>query len=317
MEIQIRSIQEHDLDLFLVEECSSNPPFLQWLIHKVYGEDFDVGELTEIGNSTNTPTGESDVEIWFLDKSGEKHCVLVEHKITAPNQPQQSERYIQRGNNYLEQGRCVEFRTVLIAPQAYLEGYKGKMSYQKMIEYELIKDWLNQHYSDQGRLDYKNTLMDQAITKSKAGYQPIIDSVATEFWRDYWNLINEMAPELEMNEPGPKPAGSGFIYFHPINLPKAVGLVHKLPHGNVDLQFERKGEIRMSFERLVKPSLSRGMSVTKAGESCCIRIKVEPVNWMEPLQSQEKQIREGIEAAKEFVVWADNNMTVVQKAADL
>ena len=73
----------------------------------------------------------------------------------------------------------------------------------------------------------------------------------------------------------------------------------------------------MSFERLVKLSLSRGMSVTKAGESCCIRIKVEPVNLMETLQSQEKQIKEGIKAAKELVVWANNNMTVVQKAADL
>ena len=276
-----------------------------------------MSELTEIGNSTNTPTGESDVEIWFLDKSGEKHCVLVEHKITAPTQPQQSERYIQRGNDYIKQGRCVGFRTVLIAPQAYLEGYIEEVSYDHTIEYELIKDWLGENYSDQRRLDYKNMLMDQVITKSKAGYQPIIDSVATEFWRDYWNLINEMAPELEMNEPGPKPAGSGFIYFHPINLPKAVDLVHKLPHGNVDLQFYHKGEMRMSFERLVKPSLTRGMNVTKAGESCCIRIKVEPVNWMESLQSQEKQIREGIEAAKEFVVWADNNMTVVQKAADL
>ena len=243
--------------------------------------------------------------------------MLVEHKITAPDQPLQSERYIQRGNNYRKQGRCVEFRTVLIAPQAYLEGYKGKVLYQKMIEYESIKDWLNQNYPDKGRLGYKNTLMDQAINKSKAGYQPIIDSVATEFWRDYWNLINEMAPELEMNEPGPKPAGSGFIYFHPINLPKAVGLVHKLPHGNVDLQFEHKGEMRISFERLVKPSLLRGMSVIKAGESCCIRIKVESVNLMESLHSQEKQIREGIEAAKEFVVWANNNMTVVQKAANL
>lgn len=81
MEIQIRAIQEHDLDLFLVEECSSNLPFLQWLIHKVYGEEFDVGVLTEIGNSTNTPTGESDVEIWFLDKSDKKYCMLVEHKI--------------------------------------------------------------------------------------------------------------------------------------------------------------------------------------------------------------------------------------------
>ena len=59
------------------------------------------------------------------------------------------------------------------------------------------------------------------------------------------------------------------------------------------------------------------MSVTKAGESCCIRIKVEPVNLMETLQSQEKQIKEGIKAAKELVVWANNNMTVVQKAADL
>ena len=74
MEIKIRAIQEHDLDLFLVEECSSNPPFLQWLIHRVYGEDFDVSQLIEIGNSTNTPSGESDVEIWFLDES-EKNIV--------------------------------------------------------------------------------------------------------------------------------------------------------------------------------------------------------------------------------------------------
>ena len=73
----------------------------------------------------------------------------------------------------------------------------------------------------------------------------------------------------------------------------------------------------MSFERLVKPSLTRDMSVTVAGESCCIRIKVEPVNWMESMQSQKKQIREGVEAAKEFVVWAHNNMTVVQEAANL
>src|SRR5271163_2193349 len=34
-----------------------------------------------------------------------------------------------------------------------------------------------------------------------------------EFWQEYWQCANECAPELQMDRPRPKPAGSGSYIF--------------------------------------------------------------------------------------------------------
>lgn len=143
----------------------------------------------------------------------------------------------------------------------------------------------------------------EAQQKKRIVSQRTPDERATKFWLCYWEITTTYFPMLNMPEPGPKPAGSWFIYLYPSGLPAGVNLIHKLETGNVDLQFLGKGSELENFQNLLKPYLNEGMILTSTGKSAVVRKEVPRIYVRDDIDQQKDQIFQGLTAAKELLDW--------------
>ncbi len=89
-----------------------------------------------------------------------------------------------------------------------------------------------------------------------------------------------------MKKPISKPAGAGFIPFKASSLPPGVELIHKLPHGNVDLQFHGKGQQLDQLRQQFGSFADEDMSFETASKSGCIRLRVPPLDTTQAFSSQ-------------------------------
>ncbi len=229
--------------------------------------------------------------------------LLIENKIGAGFQPRQAERYRERGESYMETGRCHSYRTILVAPSTYLgESPDSRRGFDAVVTYEEIGEWIDLDVGA-GRTLYKRALLGAAIQKATLGYQPDEDAPVTAFWRSYWELAKDIAPDLVMNEPGPKPGGSSFVYFRSHQLPAGVRIVHKMVYGNLDLQFGgmagRLGELRANYQQ----HLIEGMTITTAAKSGVVRQKVPPVDPSRAFELQEEEVRTCLSATAALLAW--------------
>jgi hypothetical protein len=301
MKISIAGVCERDLDLFLLEEFLSNVRFLQW-----FASAAGVGtnaSLLEIRRSVTQTNGESDLELTLQSSEGNRVRLLIENKVNASFQPQQAERYRARAEGYVKAGHCVAARTVLIAPHRYLRDSLANKGFDVSISYEDVRAELEGHELVGSRIEYKRALLVAAIEKSCRGYQAEADEPVTAFWRSYWRLATEMAPELAMKEPHGKPSGAGHITFSPSRLPSRVNICHKLIDGNVDLQLKGWGKRISELDPVIGPKLDHGMNLARAEGSAAVRLKVPTLRTAESFESQQEVARAGIEAALHLLMW--------------
>lgn len=300
--IPISGICERDIDLLLLEEFIASFDFLQWFVGQISKSSIEVECLLNAQRSVTQSNGESDLEITLQDSDGNQVCLLIENKVNASLQPQQAERYRERGQIYLVNEHCTKFCTVLVAPERYFNGATDSKEFDTRVTYEAIRSWFTNHQNIGDRGRYKELLLTGAIEKGTLGYQAIADAAVSDFWQGYWRLAQKFAPELEMRRPEAKPASSNFIYFHPSSLPKGIDIVHKLPHGNVDLQFqkmgERLGELKSQFDNYIDSDIS----FAKAGKSGSVRLKVQTINVAVDFTQQQENILRGLEAAKRLLI---------------
>ncbi len=106
-----------------------------------------------------------------------------------------------------------------------------------------------------------------------------------------------------MEELGNKPAGSTFLYFRSLDLPKGVRLCHKLTHGYIDLQFAGMGEKLSELNMQYRPYLAENMKIARAAKSAVIRLHVPQLSFTETFESQHEDVIQGIEAAKQLLKW--------------
>lgn len=146
-------------------------------------------------------------------------------------------------------------------------------------------------------------MLSAAIEKATYGWQLKEDEPATHFWIQYWQLARDIAPELELPEPTPKPSGSSFILFRPSQLPAHVSLYHKVAYGNVDLQFAgmagRIHELRSRYGEFI----AKEMRIEKANKSAVIRIKVPPINMSDDPNANRDIMAGGIHSAQMLYRW--------------
>ena len=80
-------------------------------------------------------------------------------------------------------------------------------------------------------------------------------------------------------------------------------LIHKVRHGNVDIQFDGRvhqlEEIVSRCESLLEP----GMAIQKAGKSAVVRIEVPTIDMAAPFLESEPAVRESVWAAKLLLLW--------------
>ena len=108
---------------------------------------------------------------------------------------------------------------------------------------------------------------------------------------------------MHIEEPGNKPAGSSFVYFRGLDLPKGISLCHKLTHGYIDLQFAGMGLNISELKKRYIPYLNENMKIAKAGKSAVIRVNVPKLSIADKFESQKDKVIQGVEAAKNLLKW--------------
>jgi hypothetical protein len=300
--IAIAGVCERDMDLFLLEEMSSNMTFLRWLVEAAGVPAADVS-FHDAKRSVTQSNGESDLELAVLRPDGHLVKILIENKIDANFQPRQAERYQERADDYVRNGQVTEAVTMLVAPRRYFGASGSTKGFGSTLSYEDIWEAIAADDSLGLRREYKMKLLSSAINKGRVGYQAEADAPVTDFWGAYWNLACSEAPELQMNDPGLKPSGAGFIYFRPGRLHGLMNICHKLPHGNVDLHLPGWGTRIPELHHLLDGKLDDGMAIAKAAKSGAIRIRVPEVNTADSFPGQRTAVHAGLLAAQTLFMW--------------
>lgn len=299
----IAGVAERDVDLLLLEEFQSTPSFQDWFVAQALGQNCRLGKCIAAARSVTNFTGESDLEVVFMDRAKVRTVLMIENKVNAGLQPLQAQRYIERGQGYVASGKCSAFHTVLLAPKSYVGKSDGNKGFGSHITYEQVLDWFDKATELGERRKYKVTLLKSAIEKGTLGYQPIEDTPTTNFWRSYWLLTLKHAPELQLAEPSKKPSGSGFIYFRPRLLPKGVDIVHKFNRGYVDLQLRGMGNRPNDVRSILGPHFDSDMTLAAAAKSAAIRVQVPKLSASLGMAEQEQAARAGIDTAKRLLTW--------------
>jgi hypothetical protein len=292
--LRVTGVCERDVDLLLLEEFVASPGLLEWFLPKI---ELPPGmTLVSAERSITRSTGESDLELTLATESRITK-VLIENKVDAVFQPRQAERYRERAARYVQAGVCTSAVTVLFAPEAYYSNAANGFAFDRPLSYESLLHWFedSRHLGDRG--SYKQALIRGAIDRSQAGWRLVPHEAVTEFWRSYWEPANALAPELRMPKPSAKPKTSGFVTFRPTVLPRGVSLIHKMPYGNVDIQFAGKGKHLPEMHALYGHQLEAGMQLERAAKSAVVRVCVEPVDMAAPFPASEHTVRSSLHVA--------------------
>jgi hypothetical protein len=302
VEIAVGNIAERDIDFLLLDEFSISREFGEWALERC-GVAAVAAMVLSVHRSKTDSVGESDLEITYSLGNQVRLRLLIENKIDAQMQPRQGERYRERGQEDLERGECHDFRTVLIAPNAYLAGIASG-TFDCYIAYEEVLDWFRGRTKSDSRASTKLRLMELALERSRQGWQLVENQAVTRFWIEYARLCSEIAPKLVVPETARRPAGSSFLYFRQPQLPRSVSLCHKIEHGFVDLQIANQGDACSFLEEVLRDHLLPEMRITKAGESAAIRISVRPlIRMQDGFSTTENVVRKSIQIANAMLDW--------------
>ena len=307
--IRVPDVCERDIDLLLLEEFVASPEFRAWFLSQIGVEK--ATDLIEACRSVKTMNGESDLELTFHSGSGLLK-ILIENKVDAAFQPNQPQRYAERAEGYMALETYREVMTVVMAPEVYFGDEGTAFGFDAKVTYEGALAWFKQTEIG-ARKDYKLAILRGAIDRARRGWKLVPHRGVSDFWRAYWELCEEIAPQLSMPVPKAEiPADSHFIAFRTSLLPAGVSLWHKVAYGHVDLQFEGMGERLSEMEQLYRSLLLPSMRIERAAKSAVIRVRVNPVDMATTsFSNAETFIRRGIEAAILLLGWYSE----VQKVA--
>lgn len=135
-----------------------------------------------------------------------------------------------------------------------------------------------------------------AIEQSRRGYNPKTDELVTKFYHDYWEFVTREFPELSVDDPGEKQAGSHYAAFRPKNLPPYCKLWHDLVGGYVDL-YVGKADSLQRLRINYGPRLESDMQIVRVGKTiAAIRIPVPEMDIEAPFEVQIKEAGQAMEA---------------------
>jgi hypothetical protein len=305
--IPLEAIYERDVDLLLLEELSVSSEFASWLVGQTDLSGINFGSLDSVQHSVVDQGRESDLIVIFLDTTGDRYALLIENKIDAPAQPDQSSGYRSRAHVGIDAGRWKDARTCILAPEAYLGKDSEAKGYNIQVSYEAIAAWFDQRAKSDPRYSYRATVMRNAIEQARRVRVAEVDEGVTAFWHAYWKDVSFFYPELEFSDPGTRSTGSTWIQFFPKIRGKARTIEHKLTAGFVDLSLpkvpaSRFDELRQRFLPTTAP---RSMEVVLAGKSLVIRSAVPKIDPRQDYEAQRDKALLGMKAAYRAWLLAD------------
>jgi hypothetical protein len=293
--LPLEAVSERDVDLLLLEELHVSQRFAQWFVSRVFSADV-TGDLHLARHSVSDATGESDLEVVFVDAGGRRLGVLLENKVTAVAQPEQGERYRQRANAGKIAGAWDDARTCIIAPQKYLDASTDAAKYDARISYEKVATWFDTIAANDARAAYRRDFVLAGIEQARRGYKAVRDEATTLFCHSYWEDVSRLFPELRFEEPGDRPSQSTWIEFRPEGLgPRRI--FHKMRAGVVDLAIEADAARAAGLASAWKAFLTGDTVVEMTGKSLAIRVTVPTLETRGDYAGQVNAARQGMKAA--------------------
>lgn len=111
-------VSERDMDLLFLEEFVSSEEFLHIFLSKISLENANICSVEQ--SKTDVQFGESDMTV-IVEKGSIKYGLLIEDKIDAIAMPNQSGRYMERGELGKKNGDYEQFFVFIVAPESYLQ----------------------------------------------------------------------------------------------------------------------------------------------------------------------------------------------------
>ncbi len=299
---RIEAVAERDIDLLLMEEIEGERGFFEWIVSKATAWPLDGLTLVGVWHSVSNEHGESDLLVLAQHPDKGRLAVLIENKVDAPPQPEQSVRYNRRGSVGIAGGDWNEFVTCIVAPERYLGAATNAAGYQANVSYEQIKEWMLGHLPPGRRTEFRRNLLLAAIEQQRRGYSRKLDPIVTRFFEEYWEYSEALFPELRLNRTESRPADSTWATFRPEGLSKGRELHHKLPYGHVDLQLAGHGSRIEELTSLNTQLLREGLRFVKATKSAALRIQVPIMDVRQDFTEQRESALLALKAA--YRLWS-------------
>lgn len=296
-ELRLESVSERDIDLLLLEELEVSESFQQWFLKALNQKCLEVCHVIGVWHSITHPQlGESDLIIKTSSTEDMSIAILVENKIDAAPQPEQANRYRQRGEDGKANGCWDDFCTAIVAPARYLEVKQNSDGYDSFVSYEKIQEWFGIQ-PDDPRSNFRARLLELAIDQQRRGYVPKADPVVTAFWTGYWEIATNEFPELQFPKPGPKPSESYWPEFRLIpNIPRDRIIIHKCNKGAVDLQINGAATSISQLRKFNGHLLDGDTTIEPTGKSVSFRQSVPKVDIRGIASEQISEIRTALRA---------------------
>ena len=292
-DVKIESVLERDTDLLILEEWSVNSEFAHWLL-----EQFSVTQKFSSFEGwhsvTDSQYGESDL-LMVAENPSMKIAVLLENKIDAIAQEEQSKRYFLRAEKLKQELDLTSTVVGIIAPENYLQNNQEAKNYPFQISYESVAEWFS---AQAGMRDlYRAAVLRSAIEKERRGYRPVKDEQVSQFWHDYWEYLQKTIQEVEMKEPDIVPAESDWPNLKFKWFPAKWKLIHKLSRGVLDLETT----LSQAEAEILQKSLDKSeFSIVQTGKSFSIRLNVVPLDRHIPRASQHDALEQCVAGITKF-----------------
>lgn len=286
-------VKERDIDLLLLEEFMVSPEFCGWFISKTT-EHSGFFNLKAWRSVVDEGLGESDL-IVIYELEQQKCALMIENKISALEQDDQSGRYLARGELGISSGRWTWFSTCIVAPESYLSSNNEAHKYKSKVSYEEIESFFRS--SSDHRSLYKANFIKEAIEQNRRGYTAIRNDAVTTFQQHYWKHIKAHFPELTMRPPGVRAATSTWIDLKSRLMHKSIKIVHKMERGHMDMQISADAASYDQLEEFVRQLNQPEFIIVQHSRSCSIRLEVPKIDAQLPFEDHILEINTALHNA--------------------
>lgn len=295
-------ILEHDIDMILMQLLSIDEQFVSFIGSRteITTDMFSISSI-EISKS-DADLGESDLEVELISDEI-RIRLLIEDKIDAIAMPRQPERYIERGEKYIADRTCDDYRAMIVCPQKYYihdaaaKRYPYHMFYEEIVEYLRNKpEPIYQVYRQ---------VFEEAISRAKKPPKVTLNESANAFLRKYIDFQRTNYPQLDLRT---KPESNGYWAQYATTLENTY-LHHKIEEGRIDLTFNKAASKTTDLQQVADwlrnhnmPSV-RAVNISKSG---ALQITVPKLDMKQQFENADlEDLRICFESISELVKFAD------------
>ena len=312
VKVNLRDVSERDMDMLIMEEFICNEAFRNLFYRQEgiqLGRDFAVCEAYK---SLSDNDGESDVT--FIVSDGKTRvAILIEDKIDACTQEEQSKRYELRAKKGIENGKYDVYHIFLVCPEDYWKDHAEDKNaqYKYNVFYESMRDLYVG--GDTVRDIYKYQVIQTAIEAKKKGYQVIENEAVTQFWKDLRKFCSQNGVTMLGDDTA---KGSDACWPEFQTALKNVKIVYKSNKGYVDLQFggygDRIGDLREILIQKLDKSFEekldrRELRLDRAEKSAVVRLSKPEwnISFKTPFSKVENHIKGVLDAVNNLAKYAE------------